>query len=57
MNYCVIAKDNKVCTDREIQKRNKFAYLSEAQEYIDDNLSFKTIVTTDKALNELKVEK
>lgn len=34
--HCVITKNNEICTDREIQTKNSFNYLSEAQEKCDE---------------------
>jgi hypothetical protein len=35
VNHSVITKDNKICGDRDIQKRNKFHYFAEAAELAD----------------------
>jgi len=34
--YYVIVKDNKICTDREIQMKNSFTWEAEAQQVCDD---------------------
>ena len=57
-NYTHIYLNNVICTDREIRKKNQFISVAEAQEWINDELNqIKTIVTSNKALNNLKVKK
>ena len=48
MNHSAIYKDNVICTDREIKKRNKFEWLAEAEQWASDlnepKQNIKTIV-------------
>ena len=55
-NYTHIYLNNVKCTDREIHKKNQFISVAEAQEWIDDNLQFKTITLSKQALDNLEVK-
>ena len=44
INHCVIVKDNAICSDREIRKRNKFHSMQDAQKWINEELDFESKV-------------